>query len=52
MYYGKKAKIMASQCEATHLIDYNLETTILDAVEQLLLSNLSTPLALVCEPDT
>ena len=37
IYYGMNAQLKASQCNTTHLIDHETESTILGAVEQLLL---------------
>ena len=45
------AQIVAATCSATHLIDYESKSTILDVEEQLLLSNLPRPWTLVCESD-
>ena len=50
IYYGMNAQIMVSQCNATHLIDQALESTVLNIGEQLLQSNLSRLWTLVGEP--
>ena len=42
--YSINGHITASQYNATYLIDYNTECTILDTGEQFLLSNLPRPL--------
>ena len=44
-------QIIASQCKATPIINFNPEATFLDAGDQLLLLNLPRHWILVCKPD-
>ena len=49
---GAHLLISASQCNVTYLIDSEREPTILDAGDELLLTNVLRPWTMLCEPDS